>query len=138
LKARADGFPSGPFAASYVAIRSSFFALSDTKLVEPIDLEGKRIGYKPGVDISSILNAFIARNMISQSGLKLVANRTPAFDLLHGSIDVLIGHQEVEGQMLQSSNVPYRTVSPDSFGVHAMGQSTSQTRRHHRIALRIS
>ncbi|MDH2356824.1 ABC transporter substrate-binding protein [Bradyrhizobium sp. SSUT112] len=121
LKARADGFPIVAFAASYVASSVQFFALSDTKFVEPIDLEGKRIGYRPGVEISSILSAFIAKNAIAQSGLKLVQTETPTFDLLHGNIDVLIGHQEVEGEILWSSNVSYRTVSPDSFGVHTMG-----------------
>lgn len=121
LKARADGLPVVAFAASYVASSVQFYVRSDTRLVEPIDLEGKRIGYKPGIDIASILNAFIARNAISQSRLKLVQTDAPTVDLLNGTLDVLIGHQELEGQMLQSSSASYRAVSFDSFGVHAMG-----------------
>jgi len=74
--------------------------------------------------------------MISQSGLKLVQTDTPAFDLLHGSIDVLIGHQEVEGQMLQSSNVPYRNCQSRFVWRSRDGASLHRKpRRHHRIAL---
>lgn len=121
LKARADGLPIVAFAASFVASSLEFFALSDTRLLGPADLEGKRIGYKPGPEVSTVLHEFIARNSIAQSGLKIVESDDAASDLLGGRIDVMLGHRDVEGQTLERSNVPYRSLSPDSFGVHAMG-----------------
>jgi ABC-type nitrate/sulfonate/bicarbonate transport system substrate-binding protein len=121
LKARADGLPLVAFAASHLVSSMEFFALSGTRLLGPADLEGKRIGYKPGLETSTTLYAFIAKNSISQSGLKIVESETAASDLLDGNIDILLGHRDIEGQILESSKIPYRTLSPDSFGVHAMG-----------------
>jgi putative hydroxymethylpyrimidine transport system substrate-binding protein len=42
-------------------------------------------------------------------------------DLRGGKIDVLIGHLDVEGHASENGNVPYRSLSPDSFRGHAMG-----------------
>lgn len=121
LKARAEGLPIVAFAASYIANSVEFFTRSDTKLLGPTDLEGKRIGYKTGSDASTILRAFIARNAVLQSGLKITESVTAVSDLLAGNIDVLVGHRDVEGQELENSKIPYRSLSPGSFGVHVMG-----------------
>jgi ABC-type nitrate/sulfonate/bicarbonate transport system substrate-binding protein len=121
LKARAEGLPIVAFATSYVLSSVEFFALADTRLIGPADLEGKRIGYKPGPEISTIMYAFIARNSISQSGLTIVKSDSAVADLLHANIDVLLGHRDVEGRMLENSNAPYRSLSPDAFGVHTVG-----------------
>jgi len=121
LKARADGLPIIAFAASYVLSSIEFFALSSTKLVGPADLEGKRIGYKSGLEISTLLYAFIAQNGIAQSGMRIVESNQALSDLLEGRIDVLIGHREIEGQALEEAKVRYRSLSPGSFGVHAIG-----------------
>jgi ABC-type nitrate/sulfonate/bicarbonate transport system substrate-binding protein len=75
LKARSDGLPIVAFAASYIVNSVEFFVRSDTKLLGPADLEGQRIGYETGSDASTILRAFIARNAVSQSGLKITDYR---------------------------------------------------------------
>jgi putative hydroxymethylpyrimidine transport system substrate-binding protein len=121
LKARADGLPVVAFAGSYAISSVEFYALSDTKLLGPRDLEGKRIGFRSGSEASTIFRAFIGKNYISQSGLKIVESDRAVTDLVRGNIDVLVGHRDVEGQELDSFNVSYRSLSPDSFGVHAMG-----------------
>jgi len=121
LKARAEGLPIVAFAASYIVNSMQFFALSAMRLLGPGDLEGKRIGYKAGLETSTILYAFIAQNSIAQSGLTIVESDNAVADLRDGRVDVLLGHLEVEGQVLEKSGVPYRSLSPDSFGVHAMG-----------------
>ena len=38
-----------------------------------------------------------------------------------GKIDVLIGHRDIEGLTLEGIKADYRSLSPDSFGLHAMG-----------------
>jgi putative hydroxymethylpyrimidine transport system substrate-binding protein len=121
LKARADGLPVVAFAASYMVNSLQFFALPGTRLIGPADLEGKRIGYKAGLEASTILYAFIAQNSIAQSGLKIEVSDSAASDLMGGKIDVLLGHIEVEGQELEKAGIPYRSLSPGAFGVHAMG-----------------
>jgi putative hydroxymethylpyrimidine transport system substrate-binding protein len=121
LKARSDGLPIVAFAASYIVNSVEFFVRFDTKLLGPADMEGLRIGYKTGSDASTILRAFIARNAVSQSGLTITESVTAVSDLVGKNIDVLIGHRDVEGQELENSNTPYRSLSPDSFGVHMMG-----------------
>jgi putative hydroxymethylpyrimidine transport system substrate-binding protein len=121
LKARAKGLPVVAFAAGYVVNSLEFFALSATRLLRPADLEGKRIGYMPGLESSTILYSFIAQNSIAQSGLTIKSSDNAAADLRDGNIDVLLGHLEAEGQALEKSGVPYRSLSPDAFGVHAMG-----------------
>jgi putative hydroxymethylpyrimidine transport system substrate-binding protein len=121
LKARAEGSPIVAFAASYIVSSVEFFALSNTRLLGPSDLEGKRIGYKATPEILTILRAFIARNSIAQSGLQIVESDSALSDLLNGRIDVLIGHRDIEGRSLESAKAAYRSLSPDSFGIHAMG-----------------
>jgi ABC-type nitrate/sulfonate/bicarbonate transport system substrate-binding protein len=121
LKARAEGFPIVAFAASYVLSSVEFFALSNTKLYEPADLEGKRIGYKPDPELSTILRALVVQNAVLQSGLEIVQSNDALRDFREGRIDVLIGRREVEGQELDNGNLGYRSLSPDSFGVHAIG-----------------
>jgi len=121
LKARAEGLPIVAFAASYAVSSVEFFALSNTKLLGPADLEGKRIGYKPSSEIATILYAFIATNSLAQSGMVIVESDHALSDLRDGKIEVLIGHRDVAGEALENAGVPYRSLSPDSFGVHAMG-----------------
>ena len=121
LKARAEGSPIVAFAASYIVSSVEFYVLPNTRLLTPSDLEGKRIGYKAGPEISTILQAFITRNSIVQSKLAIVESETALTDLLNGKIDVLIGHRDIEGLALESIKADYRSLSPDSFGIHAMG-----------------
>jgi putative hydroxymethylpyrimidine transport system substrate-binding protein len=63
-----------------------------------------------------LLYAFIATNVVAQSGIDRALS-----DPKDGKIDVLIGYRDVEVQALENGNVPYRSLSPDSFRVHAMG-----------------
>lgn len=121
LKARAKGLPVVAFAASYIVSSVEFFALAGTRLQSPADLQGKRIGYKPDSEIPVMLYALIAANTIAQAGMAIVESEHALADLREGRIDVLIGHREVEGQALDNADVPYRSLSPDSFGVHLMG-----------------
>jgi putative hydroxymethylpyrimidine transport system substrate-binding protein len=53
--------------------------------------------------------------------LQIIESDTAVSDLLERKIDVLVGHRDVEGQELEGSNIPYRSLSPGSFGVHVMG-----------------
>jgi len=101
LKARAEGLPIVAFASSYVLSSMEFFTLPGTRLLEPADLQGKRIGYKPGPETDISLYALIARNAVAQSGIKIVESDQALSDLLDGRIDVLIGHRDVEGQALE-------------------------------------
>ncbi|MCP3472153.1 ABC transporter substrate-binding protein [Bradyrhizobium sp. CCGUVB1N3] len=121
LKARAEGLPVVAFASSYVASSVEFYALSSVRLLEPADLEGKRIGYRPGLEPSTVLSAFIAKNFIRQSGLKIIESDGAVSDLLSGKLDILVGRRDVEGVTLEGSGAPYRSLSPGAFGVHVMG-----------------
>jgi putative hydroxymethylpyrimidine transport system substrate-binding protein len=67
------------------------------------------------------LQAFITRNSIVQSKLAIVERETALTDLLNGKIDVLIGHRDIEGHALESIRANNRSLSPDPFGIHAMG-----------------
>jgi len=121
LKARAEGAPVVAFAASYIVSSVEFLALSNTRLLAPSDLEGKRIGYRPSLEISTLVQAFIAKNAVSQSSLQIVESESALNDLLGGKIDVLVGHRDIEGQALERIKAGYKSLSPDSFGIHAMG-----------------
>ncbi len=121
LKARADGLPIVAIASLYAVSSVGFYTLADQPLLVPSDLQGKRIGSKPGTELATILRSFIARNSIAQSGLTIVHTETPVADLLEGKIDVLIGHREREGLLLEEREVAFRRLNPDAFGVHAAG-----------------
>src|SRR4051812_3839047 len=87
LKARAEGSPIVAFAASYIVSSAEFFALSNTRLLAPSDFEGKRIGYRASLEISTLLQGFIARNSIAQSSLQIVESESALNELLGGGID---------------------------------------------------
>lgn len=121
LKARAEGMPIVAFASSYVASSVEFYALARVRLLGPGDLEGRRIGCSPGLEPSTVLSAFIAKNFIAQSGMQIVETNNAVSDLLSGKVEILVGHRELEGLALEHSGIAYRSLSPDSFGVHVPG-----------------
>lgn len=121
LKARSEGLPIVAFAASYTVSSAEFFVLPGTTLHTASDLEGKRIGYRPGPEFATILSEFIGKNSLAQSQLGLSESQTPVQDLLDRKIDVMLGHRDIEGLELDRSNVTYQTLSPDSYGVHSAG-----------------
>ena len=121
LKARANGSPIVAFAAAYIVSPVEFFALSNSPIRLPTDLEGKRIGYSTSPEIPTIWNAFVARNSISQSSLKFLGTGMTTADLINGRIDVLLGRWDIDGEQLEHSKIPFQTISPGSFGVHQLG-----------------
>lgn len=121
LKARSGGLPIVAFAGFYAVNPAEFYALPETKLLTPLDLEGKRMGYKPTPEFTAILDDLVSRNSLAQSKLSLVESNTPLQDLVDRKIDVLLGRRDVDGLELEHLNVEYKTLRPDAFGVHAPG-----------------
>lgn len=121
LKARSEGLSIVAFAGSYAVSPVEFFVLPDTTLLQASDLEGKRIGYKTGLELSAILSEFVGKNALAQSKLLLIESDAPLQDLLHRKIDVLLGRLDDEGQELARLNIAYKTLSPAAYGVHAAG-----------------
>lgn len=121
LIARSKGVSIVAFAGGYAVSSVEFFTLPETTLLTPSDLEGKRVGYKGGPELTSILNEFVGRNSVAQSKFFLTETNTPLRDLLDRKIDVLLGRLDIEGQEMARLNLDYKTFSPASYGVHAAG-----------------
>lgn len=121
LKARSEGLAIVAFAGCYATSPIEFFTLPDTTLLRPSDLEGKRIGYKRGPELSVVLYEFVAKNSLAQSKLLPIESEEPVQDLLDRKIDVLLGRLDIEGQEFARRNIEYKTLSPASYGVHAAG-----------------
>ena len=121
LKARSEGLAIVAFAGCYATSPVEFFTLPDTTLLRPSDLEGKRIGYKRGPELSVVLYEFVAKNSLAQSKLLPIESEDPLQDLLDRRIDVLLGRLDIEGQELARRNIGYKTLSPASYGVRAAG-----------------
>lgn len=121
LKARSGGLPIVAFAGFYAVNPAEFYALPETKLLMPLDLEGKRIGYKPNPEFTAILNDFVSRNSLAQSKLLLVKSDRPLQDFVDRKIDVLLGRRDVDGLELERLNIEYKILRPEAFGVHAPG-----------------
>ncbi|WP_354130000.1 ABC transporter substrate-binding protein [Bradyrhizobium sp. RT3b] len=121
LKARSEGVAIVAFAGCSAASPVEFFALPDTKLMLPSDLEGKRIGYIRGPELSAVFYEFVSKNSLAQSKLLPVKSDEPLQDLLERKIDVILGHLDIEGLELARRNIEYKTLSPASYGVHAAG-----------------
>ncbi|WP_284274136.1 ABC transporter substrate-binding protein [Bradyrhizobium iriomotense] len=121
LKARSGGLPIVAFAGFYAVNPAEFYALPETKLLTPLDLEGKRIGYNPNPEFTAILSDFVSRNSLAQSKLLLLESNTPLQDLLDRKIDVLLGRHDVDGLELERLNVENKILRPEAFGVHAPG-----------------
>ncbi|MGY4606976.1 NitT/TauT family transport system substrate-binding protein [Bradyrhizobium sp. USDA 4474] len=121
LKARSEGLPIVAFAGCYGADPVGFFTVPGTTLLQPSDLEGKRIGYKKGPELSAVFYEFVAKNSLAQSKLAAIESDEPLQDLLDRKIDVLLGRLDIEGEELARRNIEYRTLSPASYGVHAAG-----------------
>ncbi|WP_354098968.1 ABC transporter substrate-binding protein [Bradyrhizobium sp. S3.2.12] len=121
LKARSEGLAIVAFAGCYAASPIEFFTLQDITLFRPSDLEGKRIGYQKGPELSVVLYEFVAKNSLAQSKLLPIESEDPLQDLLDRKIDVLLGRLDIEGQELARRNIEYKMLSPASYGVHAAG-----------------
>lgn len=121
LKARSEGLAIVAFAGCYAGSPVAFFTLPGTTLLRPSDLEGKRVGYKKGPELSVVLYEFVAKNSLAQSKLLPIESEEPLQDLLDRKIDVLLGRLDIEGQELAQRNIEYNTLSPASYGVHAAG-----------------
>jgi len=119
LKARAEGRSIVAFGGTYAVSPVAFFVLADTKLLQPSDLQGKRIGYRSGPELSTILEEFVVKNSLPQSALFPIATLAPVQDLIDRKIDVLLGRLDIEGQELAHLQLDYKTLSPGSYGVHA-------------------
>ncbi|MCP3460078.1 ABC transporter substrate-binding protein [Bradyrhizobium sp. CCGUVB23] len=121
LKARSGGLPIVAFAGFYAVNPAEFYTLPEAKLLTPLDLEGKRIGYTPNSEFVAILNDFVSSNSLAQSRLFLMESNTPLQDLLDRKVDVLLGRRDVDGLELERLNIEYKILRPDAFGVHNPG-----------------
>ncbi|WP_212259184.1 ABC transporter substrate-binding protein [Bradyrhizobium liaoningense] len=121
LKARSQGLPIVAFAGCYAASPVEFFTLAPARLLQPSDLEGKRIGFKRGPELAAVFYEFVAKNSLAQSKLVPIESDEPLQDLLDRKIDVVLGRLDLEGQELARRNIEYKSLSPASYGVHAAG-----------------
>jgi ABC-type nitrate/sulfonate/bicarbonate transport system substrate-binding protein len=121
LRARAAGLQVVAIASSYIANSVELYALQSTVIDTPGDMAGKSIAYNPDTDCGSIVDALIRRQNIPRAGLKISETPDPVSRLIQGDVNVIAGHWESEGQRLRASGAPFRTLSPDAFGVHTAG-----------------
>ena len=120
LRSRANGLPIIAFASSYMVSSVELYALANTKLNSPDDLQGKSIGYDPGSDREIAVEALLRNKQVARSQIRISDHATVS-DLLLGKIDVLAGRAEMEGDELRARKIPFKILSPDAFGIHSVG-----------------
>jgi len=121
LRARADGSRIIAFAGGYVSSPVEFYCLAGSPIRIPRDFEDRIIGYPDNSDIAVVVDAFITHNEIAASRLAIKHDATSIKDLLAGNVDILAGRWDVEGAALRAAGANFRSVSPESFGVHIPG-----------------
>jgi hypothetical protein len=121
LRARAEGSPIVAFAASYIVSSVEFYVLPNTRLLTPVRPRRKTdrilsgsgdIDYPPSFHHQKF-------NRPRQTRDRRERNRADSsFERKDRCAD---WPWDIEGLALESIKADYRSLSPDSFGIHAMG-----------------
>jgi putative hydroxymethylpyrimidine transport system substrate-binding protein len=121
LVARASGRQIVAFAAAYTSSSVEFYHLSTTPVQAPRDFEDRSIGYPENPDVAFTVDTFVSRNDIASSRLAVKHGAASISDLLNGNIDILAGRWDIEGAALHAAGADFRSLSPESFGIHVPG-----------------
>lgn len=83
------------------------------------DLVGKRVMHNPG--LTSELLAMLQVEGIDANKINLIPTSFKIQDLIDGHIDAFNGYTTNEPYLLQEQGIPYRLISPLSYGVGSYG-----------------
>lgn len=116
------GIPVTAFAASFLDTSVAIFTLEASGLRRPIDLVGKRVGYRRASEGDVVFDAMMAQLGLPRSQITKVPDRD-SFDALRaGEVDAVIAAIDKQPDPSSSIFVKLNVVKPQDYGIHVPGQ----------------
>ncbi|OSI68985.1 nitrate ABC transporter substrate-binding protein [Bradyrhizobium canariense] len=116
------GVPVTAFAASFLDTSVAIFTLESSGLRRPIDLIGKRVGYRRASEGEVVFDAMMAQLRLPRSQITKVPDRD-SFDALRaGEADAIIAAIDEQPDPSSPTFAKLNVIKPQDYGIHVPGQ----------------
>jgi ABC-type nitrate/sulfonate/bicarbonate transport system substrate-binding protein len=121
LQARAQGAPIVAFAAGYFEIPVAFCVPYSSKIRQPADFVGKKVGYGPSNEAKAAYDITMLKLRLPKSQISIVGLMENATPLSSDSVDVWPVQFGQTIASMYEKGVRFRLIKPADFGVHILG-----------------
>ncbi|UPK25701.1 ABC transporter substrate-binding protein [Bradyrhizobium sp. 195] len=110
------------FAASFLDTSVAIFTLESSGLRRPVDLVGKRVGYRRASEGEVVFDAMMAQLGLPRSQITKVPDRDSFEALKAGAVDAIVAAIDEQPGPSSPSFVKLNVIKPQDYGIHVPGQ----------------
>ncbi|WP_456632811.1 ABC transporter substrate-binding protein [Bradyrhizobium sp. USDA 10063] len=115
------GVPVTAFGASLLDTSTAIFTVESSGLRRPVDLVGKRLGYRKGSEGEVVFDAMMAQLGLPRSRIIKIPDRDTFDALRAGEVDAIIAAMGQEPRPSEPSYVPLNVIKPQEYAIHLPG-----------------
>lgn len=115
------GVPVTAFAASFLDTSVAIFTLETSGLRRPVDLVGKRIGYRRGSEGDVVFDAMMAQLGLPRSQITKVPDRDSFEALRAGEVDAIVAAIDQQPDPSSPAFAKMNVIKPQDYGIHVPG-----------------